>query len=165
MFAQLYALELTTVPSDASLTLKDAAGTTVTGTNGKYTVTPGTYTYEASAFGYETATGAIEVTDKDVSKTITLQQLPGQTVTFDLEIPETIPTEDKNSYTITIKQGAATVRTLKGENTTTLPDGSYTYTITHPNCDDVTGSFKVEGKRGHGNEDADPQARLFRLLC
>lgn len=145
VFAQLYALELTTVPSDASLTLKDAAGTTVTGTNGKYTVTPGTYTYEASAFGYETATGAIEVTDKDVSKTITLQQLPGQTVTFDLEIPETIPTEDKNSYTITIKQGAATVRTLKGENTTTLPDGSYTYTITHPNCDDVTGSFTVSG--------------------
>ena len=144
-FERLYTIELTTVPSDASLTLKDVAGTTVTGTNGKYTVTPGTYTYEASAFGYETATDTIKVTDKDVSKTITLQQLPGQTVTFDLEIPETIPAEDKNSYTITIKQGAATVRTLKGENTTTLPDGSYTYTITHPNCDDVTGSFTVSG--------------------
>ena len=144
-FERLYTIELTTVPSDASLTLKDVAGTTVTGTNGKYTVTPGTYTYEASAFGYETATDTIKVTDKDVSKTITLQQLPGQTVTFDLEIPETIPAEDKNSYTITIKQGAATVRTLKGENTTTLPAGEYTYTITHPNCDDVTGSFTVSG--------------------
>ena len=66
-------------------------------------------------------------------------------MTFDLEIPETIPAEDKNSYTITIKQGAATVRTLKGENTTTLPAGEYTYTITHPNCDDVTGSFTVSG--------------------
>lgn len=144
-FERLYTIELTTVPSDASLTLKDEAGTTVTGTNGKYTVTPGTYTYEASAFGYETATDTIKVTDKDVSKTITLQQLPGQTVTFDLEIPETIPAEDKNSYTITIKQGAATVRTLEGENTTTLPAGEYTYTITHPNCDDVTGSFTVSG--------------------
>lgn len=144
-FERLYTIELTTVPSDASLTLKDVAGTTVTGTNGKYTVTPGTYTYEASAFGYETATDTIKVTDKDVSKTITLQQLPGQTVTFDLEIPETIPAENKNSYTITIKQGAATVRTLKGENTTTLPAGEYTYTITHPNCDDVTGSFTVSG--------------------
>lgn len=146
VFAQLYALELTTVPADANVTLKDAAGKTVTGTNGKYTVPAGDYTYEASAFGYETATDTIKVTDKDVSKTITLQQLPGQTVTFDLEIPETIPAEDKNSYTITIKQGATTVRTLKGENTTTLPAGEYTYTITHPNCDDVTGSFKVEGK-------------------
>ena len=145
VFAQLYALELTTVPADANVTLKDAAGTTVTGTNGKYTVPAGDYTYEASAFGYETATDTIKVTDKDVSKTITLQQLPGQTVTFDLEIPETIPAEDKNSYTITIKQGAATVRTLKGENTTTLPAGEYTYTITHPNCDDVTGSFTVSG--------------------
>ena len=144
-FERLYTIELTTVPSDASLTLKDEAGTTVTGTNGKYTVTPGTYTYEASAFGYETATDTIKVTEKDVSKTITLQQLPGQTVTFDLEIPETIPAEDKNSYTITIKQGAATVRTLEGENTTTLPAGEYTYTITHPNCDDVTGSFTVSG--------------------
>ena len=145
VFAQLYALELTTVPADANVTLKDAAGKTVTGTNGKYTVPAGDYTYEASAFGYETATDTIKVTDKDVSKTITLQQLPGQTVTFDLEIPETIPAEDKNSYTITIKQGAATVRTLKGENTTTLPAGEYTYTITHPNCDDVTGSFTVSG--------------------
>lgn len=145
VFAQLYALELTTVPADANVTLKDAAGTTVTGTNGKYTVPAGDYTYEASAFGYETATDTIKVTDKDVSKTITLQQLPGQTVTFDLEIPETIPAEDKNSYTITIKQGAATVRTLEGENTTTLPAGEYTYTITHPNCDDVTGSFTVSG--------------------
>ena len=144
-FERLYTIELTTVPSDASLTLKDAAGKAVTGTNGKYTVPAGDYTYEASAFGYETATDTIKVTEKDVSKTITLQQLPGQTVTFDLEIPETIPAEDKNSYTITIKQGAATVRTLKGENTTTLPDGSYTYTITHPNCDDVTGSFTVSG--------------------
>lgn len=145
VFAQLYALELTTVPADANVTLKDAAGKTVTGTNGKYTVPAGDYTYEASAFGYETATDTIKVTDKNVSKTITLQQLPGQTVTFDLEIPETIPAEDKNSYTITIKQGAATVRTLKGENTTTLPAGEYTYTITHPNCDDVTGSFTVSG--------------------
>ena len=144
-FERLYTIELTTVPSDASLTLKDAAGKTVTGTNGKYTVPAGDYTYEASAFGYETATDTIKVTDKDVSKTITLQQLPGQTVTFDLEIPETIPAEDKNSYTITIKQGAATVRTLEGENTTTLPAGEYTYTITHPNCDDVTGSFTVSG--------------------
>ncbi len=37
------------------------------------------------------------------------------------------------------------MRTLEGENTTTLPAGEYTYTITHPNCDDVTGSFTVSG--------------------
>lgn len=141
VFAQLYALELTTVPADANVTLKDAAGTTVTGTNGKYTVTPGTYTYEASAFGYETATDTIKVTDKDVSKTITLQQLSSQSVTFDIKLPEGL----SNNYTITIKSGTTTVRTLEGENTTTLPDGSYTYTITHPNCDDVTGSFTVSG--------------------
>ena len=140
-FERLYTIELTTVPSDASLTLKDAAGKTVTGTNGKYTVTPGKYTYTATAFGYESATGAIEVTDADVSETITLQQLPGQTVTFDLTLPEGL----SNNYTITIKSGTTTVRTLEGENTTTLPDGSYTYTITHPNCDDVTGSFTVSG--------------------
>lgn len=140
-FERLYTIELTTVPSDASLTLKDEAGTTVTGTNGKYTVTPGKYTYTATAFGYESATGAIEVTDADVSKTITLQQLPGQTVTFDLTLPEGL----SNNYTITIKSGTTTVRTLEGENTTTLPAGEYTYTITHPNCDDVTGSFTVSG--------------------
>ncbi len=140
-FERLYTIELTTVPSDASLTLKDEAGTTVTGTNGKYTVTPGTYTYTAVAFGYETATGTITVTDKDVSETITLKKIPDQKVTFDIKLPEGL----SNNYTITIKSGTTTVRTLEGENTTTLPDGSYTYTITHPNCDDVTGSFTVSG--------------------
>lgn len=140
-FERLYTIELTTVPSDASLTLKDEAGTTVTGTNGKYTVTPGTYTYEASAFGYESATGAIEVTDADVSRPIELKKLSSQSVTFDIKLPEGL----SNNYTITIKSGTTTVRTLEGENTTTLPDGSYTYTITHPNCDDVTGSFTVSG--------------------
>lgn len=140
-FERLYTIELTTVPSDASLTLKDAAGKAVTGTNGKYTVTPGTYTYTAVAFGYETATGTITVTDKDVSETITLKKIPDQKVTFDIKLPEGL----SNNYTITIKSGTTTVRTLEGENTTTLPDGSYTYTITHPNCDDVTGSFTVSG--------------------
>lgn len=140
-FERLYTIELTTVPSDASLTLKDAAGTTVTGTNGKYTVTPGTYTYEASAFGYETATDTIKVTDADVSRPIELKKLSSQSVTFDIKLPEGL----SNNYTITIKSGTTTVRTLEGENTTTLPDGSYTYTITHPNCDDVTGSFTVSG--------------------
>ena len=140
-FERLYTIELTTVPSDASLTLKDEAGKTVTGTNGKYTVTPGKYTYEASAFGYETATGMITVAAEDVSETITLKKIPDQTVTFDLTLPEGL----SNNYTITIKSGTTTVRTLEGENTTTLPDGSYTYTITHPNCDDVTGSFTVSG--------------------
>ena len=140
-FERLYTIELTTVPSDASLTLKNEAGTAVSGTNGKYTVTPGTYTYTAVAFGYETATGTITVTDKDVSETITLKKIPDQKVTFDIKLPEGL----SNNYTITIKSGTTTVRTLKGENTTTLPDGSYTYTITHPNCDDVTGSFTVSG--------------------
>lgn len=140
-FERLYTIELTTVPSDASLTLKNEAGTAVSGTNGKYTVTPGTYTYTAVAFGYETATGTITVTDKDVSETITLKKIPDQKVTFDIKLPEGL----SNNYTITIKSGTTTVRTLEGENTTTLPDGSYTYTITHPNCDDVTGSFTVSG--------------------
>lgn len=140
-FEQLYTIELTTVPSDASLTLKNKSGTVVSGTNGKYIVTPGTYTYEASAFGYESATGAIEVTDADVSRPIELKKLSSQSVTFDIKLPEGL----SNNYTITIKSGTTTVRTLEGENTTTLPDGSYTYTITHPNCDDVTGSFTVSG--------------------
>lgn len=140
-FERLYTIELTTVPSDASLTLKDAAGKAVTGTNGKYTVPAGDYTYEASAFGYETATDTIKVTDADVSRPIELKKLSSQSVTFDIKLPEGL----SNNYTITIKSGTTTVRTLEGENTTTLPDGSYTYTITHPNCDDVTGSFTVSG--------------------
>lgn len=140
-FERLYTIELTTVPSDASLTLKDAAGKAVTGTNGKYTVPAGDYTYEASAFGYETATDTIKVTDADVSRPIELKKLSSQSVTFDIKLPEGL----SNNYTITIKSGTTTVRTLEGENTTTLPAGEYTYTITHPNCDDVTGSFTVSG--------------------
>ena len=146
--APLYTLTLETNPSDANaeLTLtSQATGKTVSGTNGKYTVTSGQYDYVATAFGYETAKGTVEVVDKDKTETISLKALPGQTVTFDLTLPESLSEDVKKQYTITIKSGSAVVRTLTGENTTTLPDGSYTYTVTHPNCASVSGSFEVKG--------------------
>ena len=70
-------------------------------------------------------------------------------MTFDLTLPDSLSEEVQKQDTITIKSGSTAVRTLEGaknQTTTTLPDGSYTYTITHPNCESVSGSFTVEGK-------------------
>lgn len=138
---RLYTITLTTDPADAKLTLKDSTNNTVSGSDGVYAVVPGSYSYEASAFGCKTATGTVEVTDDDVSQTITLEKDAGQDVTFAITLPEGL---DSGDCTITINQGSAVVRTLNGKTTTNLPAGEYSYTISHPNCSDVTGNFTVE---------------------
>ena len=134
-----YAITLTTVPADAKLVLKNAAGQELTAKNGAYTVMAGTYSYEASAFGYETATGTIDVTDADVAREITLTAMPRQTVSFNVAAPEGLSAADA---TIVVKTGKQTLEP-QTDGTYSLPAGDYTYTITHPNCDDASGTFTV----------------------
>ena len=137
--APAYTIALTTVPADASLILKNAAGQELTAKNGAYTVTAGAYSYEASAFGYETATGTIDVTDADVAREIALTALPRQTVSFSVTAPEGLSAA---GATIVVKTGKQTLDP-QADGTYSLPAGDYSYTITHPNCDDLSGTFTV----------------------
>lgn len=134
----LYTLTIAPNQTDATVTLKDKEGKTVSGSNGVYAVKPGEYTYTVSKFGYETATGTINVATTDVNKTVTLTELAKQTVTFHITKPDGVTA----SPTVTVMSGKDAVYTGSGTNCA-LPAGDYTYKATLKDCDDLSGSFTV----------------------
>ena len=134
----LYTLTIAPDQTDATVTLKDKEGKTVSGSKGVYAVKPGDYTYTVSKFGYETATGTINVATADVNKTVKLTELAKQTVTFNITKPEGIAAEPA----ITVNSGSITAYTGSGANCT-LPAGDYTYTAKLDGCDDLSGNFTV----------------------
>ena len=134
----LYNLTLTSSVSDADIVLKNAAGDTVSGSNGVYQVQPGTYSYTVSKFGYKTESGTITVTDSDVSKEISLTEVAKQQVTFKTTLPEGVSAD--STYTIMFGDYKA----AEGTGTSyMLPEGEYTYTVSNPYCDTVSGSFTL----------------------
>ena len=143
----LYTLTIAPDQTDATVTLKDKEGKTVSGSNGVYAVKPGEYTYTVSKFGYETATGTINVATADVNKTVKLTELAKQAVTFNITKPEGIAAEP----TITVNSGSITAYTGSGANCT-LPAGDYTYTAKLDGCDTLTGSFVVKAAKTIGLE-------------
>ena len=134
----LYTLTIAPDQTDATVTLKDKEGKTVSGSNGVYAVKPGEYTYTVEKFGYETATGTISVATADVNKTVKLTELAKQTVTFNITKPEGVTAEP----TITVTSGSITAYTGSGADCT-LPAGDYTYTAKLDGCDDLSGNFTV----------------------
>lgn len=143
----LYTLTIAPDQTDATVTLKDKEGKTVSGSKGVYAVKPGEYTYTVSKFGYETATGTINVATADVNKTVTLTELTKQTVTFNITKPEGVSAEP----TITVKSGSTQVYTGNGA-VCRLPEGTYTYTAKLDGCDALSGSFVVKAAKTIGLE-------------
>lgn len=143
----LYTLTIAPDQTDATVTLKDKEGKTVSGSNGVYAVKPGEYTYTVSKFGYETATGTINVATTDVNKTVKLTELAKQTVTFNITKPEGVTAEP----TITVTSGSITAYTGSGADCT-LPAGDYTYTAKLDGCDTLLGSFVVKAAKTIGLE-------------
>ena len=107
----LYTLTITTGEvAVAAITLKDADGKTVSGSNGVYAVKPGKYTYTITKKGYETATGTITMPAGDHTENVTLVKLPVITLTV-------VPADAK----VTMKKGTSTA------SYETKTDGVYTY--------------------------------------
>lgn len=134
----LYTLTIAPDQTDATVTLKDKEGKTVSGSKGVYAVKPGEYTYTVSKFGYETDTGTINVATGDVNKTVTLTEQTKQTVTFNITKPKGVSAEP----VVTVKYNGTKVYEGSGANCT-LPAGDYTYTAKLDGCDDLSGSFTV----------------------
>ena len=130
-------------PKDAQITLvnKKTNGK-ITGTNGVFTVIPGEYTYTVSKFGYAPQSDSFTVSSENVTKKVTLEEGKQQKVTFRLTLPEKLTGE----YTLTVQSGSdySETKTFTASPVEMeLVAGSYTYTITHPNCDETKGSFTV----------------------
>ena len=141
---QLHDFKLTVSPEDADVTLTKQGDTTAisgTQTGGEYAyqLMEGSYTYTVSKFGYTAETGTVTV-PTDSEKSVTLAENAKQTVTFTVTKPEGVT----GDYTLTVKHGSDTM-TPTGENTYSLYDGDYTYTVTHDRCETASGSFTVNG--------------------
>ncbi len=110
------------------------------GTDGSYTVSAGTYAYTITKFGYVTKTGTVSVAGSDVNIPVTLTEAARYSVTFQI----TKPDDAVGDATITVKLGDQTVYTGTAAGCN-LPNGTYTYTVTHPKCEEVSTSFTVAG--------------------
>ncbi len=135
-----------TVPAYALVSMKAADGTEAAvseSADGKtiFAVQNGTYHYTVSAFGYESQTDTITVGSEDVTKDITLTKLASHKATFNVKLPDDLKGKE-SEISITVKSGDTIVKP-EADRTYSLPQGEYTYTITHPNCEAAEGEFTI----------------------
>ena len=122
----------------ATIELKDSDGKAVDSANGSYMVEDGTYSYTISKFGYETKTGTITVEGEDKVESVTLPELAKKTISFNITLPQDV----SGDCTVEIKSDGK--QAASGTETSySLPQGEYTYTITHPNCETAEGKFTI----------------------
>ena len=147
---QLYSLTISAKDADgkavsgAAVVLTDADENVISGENGVYSVTAGTYTYTVSAFGYKSQADTITVDSEDITKDITLTKLVSRKATFNVTLPDDLQgEEEKRKISITVKSGETIVKP-EADGTYSLPQGEYTYTITHPKCETIEEGFTIE---------------------
>ena len=137
----------------AIIELKDSDGKTVDSAAGSYMVEDGTYSYTISKFGYETKTGTITVAGGDKTESVTLKELAKKTISFNISLPDGV----SGDCTVEIKSDGK--QAASGTETSySLPQGEYTYTITHPNCESAQGSFTIAA------EDVTETIQMIRKL-
>ena len=137
----------------ATIELKDSDGKTVDSAAGSYMVEDGTYSYTISKFGYETKTGTITVAGEDKTESVTLDELAKKTISFKISLPDGV----SGDCTVEIKSDGK--QAASGTETSySLPQGEYTYTITHPNCESAQGSFTIAA------EDVTETIQMIRKL-
>ena len=137
----------------ATIELKDSDGKTVDSAAGSYMVEDGTYSYTISKFGYETKTGTITVAGGDKTESVTLKELAKKTISFNISLPDGV----SGDCTVEIKSDGK--QAASGTATSySLPQGEYTYTITHPNCESAQGSFTIAA------EDVTETIQMIRKL-
>ena len=145
---QLYSLAINPKNADgnavsgATVVLTDADENIISGENGIYSVTAGTYTYTVSAFGYKSETGRITVGSEDIAKNITLTKLVSRKATFNVTLPDDLKGKE-SEISITVKSGETIVKP-EADGTYSLPQGEYTYIITHPKCETIEEGFTIE---------------------
>ncbi len=152
--AELHKLTISTPGIDgATIELKDSDGKTVDSAAGFYMVEDGTYSYTISKFGYETKTGTVTVEGGDKTESVTLSEIAKKKVSFNITLPDGV----SGDCTVEIKSDGKLAASGK-ETSYSLPQGEYTYTITHPNCESAQGSFTIAA------EDVTETIQMIRKL-
>lgn len=136
----LYTLTIAPDQTDATVTLKDKDGKTVSGSNGVFAVKAAAdYTYTVTKKGYEPATGKVTMSAENQTVNVTLVKLPVITLKF-----------TPDDAAVTLKQGNTTVYkesadSEKGKNVyIAAKNTAYTYTVSKFGYETATGTIKVE---------------------
>lgn len=136
----LYTLTIAPDQTDATVTLKDKEGKTVSGSNGVFAVKAAAdYTYTVTKKGYEPATGKVTMSAENQTVNVTLVKLPVITLQF-----------TPDDAAVTLKQGNTTVSkesadSEKGKNVyIAAKNTDYTYTVSKFGYETATGTIKVE---------------------
>ena len=136
----LYTLTIAPDQTDATVTLKDKEGKTVSGSNGVFAVKAAAdYTYTVTKKGYEPATGKVTMSAENQTVNVTLVKLPVITLQF-----------TPDDAAVTLKQGNTTVYkesadSEKGKNVyIAAKNTAYTYTVSKFGYETATGTIKVE---------------------
>lgn len=135
----LYTLTIAPDQTDATVTLKDKEGKTVSGSNGVFAVKAAAdYTYTVTKKGYEPATGKVTMSAENQTVNVTLVKLPVITLQF-----------TPDDAAVTLKQGNTTVYkesadSEKGKNVyIAAKNTDYTYTVSKFGYETATGTISV----------------------
>lgn len=135
----LYTLTIAPNQTDATVTLKDKEGKTVSGSNGVFAVKAAAdYTYTVTKKGYEPATGKVTMSAENQTVNVTLVKLPVITLQF-----------TPDDAAVTLKQGNTTVYkesadSEKGKNVyIAAKNTDYTYTVSKFGYETATGTISV----------------------
>lgn len=135
----LYTLTIAPDQTDATVTLKDKEGKTVSGSNGVFAVKAAAdYTYTVTKKGYEPATGKVTMSAENQTVNVTLVKLPVITLQF-----------TPDDAAVTLKQGNTTVYKESAASSTgknvyiAAKNTDYTYTVSKFGYETATGTISV----------------------
>ena len=135
----LYTLTIAPDQTDATVTLKDKEGKTVSGSNGVFAVKAAAdYTYTVTKKGYEPATGKVTMSAENQTVNVTLVKLP--VITLKLT---------PDDAAVTLKQGNTTVYKESAASSTgknvyiAAKNTDYTYTVSKFGYETATGTISV----------------------
>lgn len=134
----LYTLTIAPDQTDATVTLKDKEGKTVSGSNGVFAVKAAAdYTYTVTKKGYEPATGKVTMSAENQTVNVTLVKLPVITLTVSPADATVKLTKNGSTVSHDAKNGGE-YKYIAAKNT------DYTYTVSKFGYETATGTIKVE---------------------
>lgn len=133
----LYTLTIASDQTDATVTLKDKEGKTVSGSNGVFAVKAAAdYTYTVTKKGYEPATGKVTMSAENQTVNVTLVKLPVITLTATPADATVKLTKNGSTVSHDTKNGGE-YKYIAAKNT------AYTYTVSKFGYETATGTITV----------------------
>ena len=133
----LYTLTIAPDQTDATVTLKDKEGKTVSGSNGVFAVKAAAdYTYTVTKKGYEPATGKVTMRAENQTVNVTLVKLPVITLTVSPADATVKLTKNGSTVSHDAKNGGE-YKYIAAKNT------AYTYTVSKFGYETATGTINV----------------------